>query len=124
MAIWRFASLIAVFLLATVAALAADVSGKWAASVQGRNGQARDVTFTFKVDGDKLTGTVSGPGGDSEISDGVINGDEISFSQMREFGGRQMKILYKGKVSEDQIQFTRQREGGEHGQEFAAKRAS
>ena len=104
MAIWRFTSLIAMFLLATVAALAADVSGKWAASVQGRNGQARDVTFAFKVDGDKLTGTVSGPGGDSEISDGVINGDEISFSQVREFDGRQIKILYKGEVNGDQIQ--------------------
>ena len=32
-------------------ALAADLSGKWKASVEGPDGQTMDITFTFKVDG-------------------------------------------------------------------------
>jgi hypothetical protein len=106
-------------------AIAADVNGKWVAQMPGRNGQTRDVTFNFKADGSTLTGTVTTPRGESEISDGKIDGDTISFSQNLEFGGNQMKLLYKGTVSGDEIKFTRSREGGEgRTQEFTAKRAS
>ena len=41
-----------------------------------------------------------------------------------EFNGNQMKLLYKGKISGDEIKFTRQREGGQRAQEFTAKRGS
>jgi|ERR1700722_13730260 len=116
----------------TLTALAADVSGKWVAQMPGRDGQTREATFTFKADGERLTGTVSGPRGEAEISDGKISGDEISFSQTMEFNGNQMKILYKGTISGDQITFTRMREGGGGGgggkkggpTQFTAKRAS
>jgi hypothetical protein len=115
-----------IFLLALTAAavLAADVSGKWVAQMQGRNGQTQEVTFNFKADGNQLTGTVTTRRGESQISDGKINGDEISFTQELEFNGNRMKFLYKGKVAGDEIKFTREREGGQRTQEFTAKRAS
>jgi hypothetical protein len=123
MKILRFAS--AFFLLLAATLLAADVNGKWVAQVPGRDGQTREMTFNFKQDGDQLTGSVTTPRGSADISDGKVNGDEISFVQVLEFGGNQMKFLYKGKVSADEIKFTRQREGGEgRTQEFTAKRAS
>ena len=110
--------------LLSLTALAADITGKWTAQVPGRGGQTRDVTFNFKVDGNTLTGTVSGPQGDMEISDGKIDGDTISFTQTMEFNGNSMKFVYKGTVSGDEIKFTRTREGGEGpAQEFTAKRA-
>ncbi len=120
----RIASTVVAFLLAAVTALAADVSGKWVGNAPGRGGQTREVTFNFKVSGDELTGTVTGMRGEMPISDGKINGDEISFTQVMEFNGNQVKLLYKGKVSGDEIQFTRQREGGERSQQFTVKRAS
>lgn len=116
-------SIILILLLGAVAAFAADLNGKWVAQVPGRNGQTREVTYNFKVDGDKLTGTVATTRGEFNISEGKINGDEISFTQVMEFNGNSMKFLYKGKVAGDEIKFTRQREGGEP-QEFTAKRAS
>jgi hypothetical protein len=110
--------------LLSLAALAADVSGKWTAQVPGRGGQAREATFNFKVDGSTLTGTVSGRGGDMPISDGKIDGDTISFTQTMEFNGNTMKFMYTGKVSGDEIKFTRTRDGGDgQAQEFSAKRA-
>ncbi|HUE22810.1 MAG TPA: hypothetical protein VMQ86_14085 [Bryobacteraceae bacterium] len=122
------------FLLGLLAltAMAADVTGKWTAQMPGRNGQTRESTFNFKVDGNTVTGTISGPRGDMEISDGKIDGDTITFSQTMEFNGNTMKILYKGTVSGDSINFTRTREGGGGGEgrkgggpmEFTAKRAS
>jgi hypothetical protein len=111
--------------LLAISALAADVNGKWTAQVPGRGGQTREVTFNFKADGGALTGTVSGPQGDLDISDGKIDGDQISFTQTLEFNGNSIKFLYKGTVSGDEIKFTRTREGGEgRSQEFTAKRAS
>ncbi|MGA2588575.1 MAG: hypothetical protein ABSH32_01545 [Bryobacteraceae bacterium] len=111
--------------LLAVAALAADVSGKWTAQVPGRNGQTREMTFNLKADGGTLTGTVSGRQGDTPISDGKIDGDHISFSQTMEFNGNSMKFLYKGTVSGDEIKFMRSRDGGEGSpQEFTAKRGS
>src|SRR5271156_5637952 len=114
------------FLLGLLAltALAADVSGKWTAQMPGRNGQTREATFIFKVDGNSLTGTVSGMRGEAPISDGKIDGDQISFTQTMEFNGNSMKLIYKGTVSGDELKLTRTREGGEgRAQEFTAKRA-
>ena len=109
MKIYRFTSVVFILLLAAVAAFAADVSGKWVAQVPGRGGETREATFTFKVDGNQLTGSVSGRRGDVAISDGKIDGDDISFAQVMEFNGNQVKLLYKGKVSGGEIKFTRQR---------------
>jgi hypothetical protein len=111
--------------LLSLTALAADITGKWTAQMPGRNGQTREATFTFKVDGNTLTGTVSGRMGEAPIADGKIDGDTVSFTQTMEFNGNTVKMLYKGTVSGDSIKFTRQRDGGEgQGQEFTAKRAS
>jgi len=111
--------------LLAITALAADISGKWTAQLPGRGGQTRETTFNFKVDGNTLTGTISGFRGDMAISDGKIDGDNISFTQTIEFNGNTMKFVYKGTISGDSIKFTRTREGGEgQAQEFTAKRAS
>jgi hypothetical protein len=109
---------IAVLLLgAAVAAFAADVSGKWTGDMPARQSTA-PATFVFKVDGDKLTGTMTGPQGEAPLQDGKVSGDEISFSTQ----GGQAKILFKGTVSGDTIKMTRTREGGQ-GREFTLKRA-
>ncbi|NQU86597.1 MAG: hypothetical protein HQ541_12625 [Mariniphaga sp.] len=39
-----------------------------------------ELVFTFKVDGEKLTGSVSTQMGDMEITDGKVNGNEFSFN--------------------------------------------
>jgi hypothetical protein len=116
--------LTAVLVFAGIAlAWAADVNGKWVAQVPGRGGQTRETTFTFKAEGEKLTGTVSGMQGETEISDGTIKGDDISFTQTFQMQGNSIKLIYKGKVSGDEIKFTRQREGGNQPPaEFTAKR--
>jgi len=114
--------LLAVF--AAAALLAADVNGKWVAQVPGRDGQPMEITFNFKVDGAKLTGSVTTHRGETAISEGKINGDEISFTQVIQFGDHQMKQFYKGKVAGNEIRFTRKREGSDQVREFTAKRVS
>src|SRR5262245_44372194 len=102
---------------------AADVNGKWTAQVPGRDGQTREMTFTFKAEGEKLTGTMSGQRGNSEITDGKISGDQISFTVKINFQGNERKFLYKGTISGDDMKVTRTVEGGNMPpQEFTAKR--
>jgi hypothetical protein len=103
---------------------AADVTGKWVAQVPGRGGETRETTFNFKVEGEKVTGTMSGFQGDVPISDGKISGDDISFKVKISFNDNEITLLFTGKVSGDEIKFTRTREGGTNpGTEFTAKRA-
>jgi len=57
---------------------ASPIDGKWKASMEGPQG-AMELIFTFKVDGNKLTGTVTTPMGESELKNGKVNGNEFSF---------------------------------------------
>jgi hypothetical protein len=106
------------------------INGKWIAQLPGRDGQTRETTFNFKAEGNKLTGTVSGRQGDNPISDGEINGEDISFTVTANVRGNEVKVLYKGKLAGKEIKFTRSRESGnaEGGDnqpplEFTAKKA-
>jgi hypothetical protein len=121
---YRKIILLACFVLATaMLGWAAEVTGKWVAQVPGREGQTRETTFNLKAEGDKLTGTVSGRQGDTQISEGKVSGDEISFKVVANFQGNEIKFLYKGKIAGDEIKFTRTREGGDQPPaEFTAKR--
>ena len=113
---------VAVAILAAVVQ-AADVTGKWTGQVPTRDGGTREATFNFKQDGEKLTGTMTGPQGDIELKDGAVKGDDVSFNVALSFGGNDVKLIYKGKVAGDEIKFTRQREGADQTQEFTIKRA-
>jgi len=94
-------SAIAVGALLTSVAAAADINGKWKAEFTTPDGTARFNTFTFKVDGANLTGTVAGAQDETAIQNGKISGDEISFTAERPFGS----FSYKGKVSGAEIKF-------------------
>ncbi len=94
-----------------VGAFAADVTGKYDAETQGRNGTQK-VTFDLKADGNKLTGKVINPRGETPIEDGKIDGDTITFTVTRKMGDNDMKMMYTGKVSGDSIDFTSEMAGG------------
>jgi hypothetical protein len=122
----KFLLTVAVLALGSVAALAADFSGKWSATVEGMRGP-QNLTFNFKVDGATLTGTVTTPRGDLDISNGKIDGDNISFDTVANFNGNSLTFSYKGTNSGDGIKFTRSFPAGPDGQtrppqEFTAKR--
>jgi hypothetical protein len=109
----KFLQVGTLFVTAALSVFAADPTGNWAASMPGRDGNTMTVTFKLKADGAKLTGTVAGMRGDSEISDGKVDGDNVSFSVVREFNGNKMVQNYKGVIEGDTIHFTVVREGGQ-----------
>ena len=66
------------FVLMASSCFAAGIDGTWKAKMQGGNGDM-ELTFVFKMVGEKLTGTMKSPNGDIEITNTKIDGKEFSF---------------------------------------------
>jgi major membrane immunogen (membrane-anchored lipoprotein) len=122
MTIRRFA-VCALFVLAAVsaAAFADGVAGKWTAAIDTQIG-VQNYTYDFQVDGEKLTGTAKSQFSESQIAEGSVKGDEISFAESLKFEDQVIRVVYKGKISGDEIKFNRQ-VGEIASEDFVAKRA-
>ena len=120
--------LTACLLLATTVAQAedkkADPAGTWKWSMTGQNGQTRETTLKLKLEGDKLTGSVSGRNGDTAIDDAKIKDGEITFAVTREYNGNKFTAKYKGKLSGDSIKgkVETERDGEKRDRDWEAKR--
>jgi len=93
-----FGILLVLFWLASPA-IAADIDGKWIGSVDGLNGNKVELTYAFKAEGGKLTGTLKSSFGEREIVDGKIEGNVISFSIVTET----FSVANKGILQHDEI---------------------
>ena len=61
-------------------ASASDITGNWAFSISLDGGpQNVPMSFTFKQQGDKLTGSQSDVSGETKVT-GTVKGDKVSFS--------------------------------------------
>jgi len=104
----RKISLLVLFMaLGTVTALAATIGGKWTATINTPMG-AKNYSFEFHADGNKLTGkAIDEQGTASEIKEGKIEGDSIFFVEEHNGDMGSIRIEYSGKLNGDQIKFTR-----------------
>jgi hypothetical protein len=101
---------------------ASDMTGKWTTTdMKMPDGTAFTLTFDFKQDGAKLTGTVTGPQGDPlAIDNGKVDGDKFSFTVS--FNGA--TITHGGTISGDQIKMSTKSDGGMPPMEMTLKRAT
>lgn len=105
------AALVAVCCLAATAQAAADPNGTWKWKFTTQGGQEFELSLTLKADGDKLTGAVTLPMGQSiDIKDGTFKNDEVTFQTVFERDGVSRTTKYKGKVEGDTIKGTTERE--------------
>jgi hypothetical protein len=71
---------VCLFLLIASTGFAAGIEGNWVANMKGPDGgDGMTMTFSFKMDGDKLTGVVKTPNGDMPIVNTKIDGKTFSF---------------------------------------------
>ena len=86
---------------------AAGVDGKWEATIESPMGPMT-MTFDLKADGEMLSGAVANEMmGKSEIADGKIEGDKVSFVQVMQRGEREIRFQYEGTVLGDAMELTR-----------------
>jgi hypothetical protein len=103
----------------------ATATGTWKWEFKRQNGDTIDVTLKLKQDGEKLTGTISGPNNsETEIMDGMVKDGEVTFKVVREFNGNTVTTTYKGKLEKDTIKGTseRERDGQKQSRDWEAKR--
>ena len=91
-------------------ALGADVTGTWQAQFDTQRGLQK-YTFTLKQDGTKVTGKASvdtdGEKREADLKEGKIEGDTVSFVEPLSIQGNDINVTFTGKVSADEIKFTR-----------------
>jgi len=76
-----------------------DVSGPWSFQVETSIGSGRP-SFTFKQDGERLSGNYKGAFGEAPVS-GSIRGNDLTFSVRVTVDGSEGTIVYKGNVEKD-----------------------
>ena len=101
---------LAVFALS---AQAQDVAGKWSGSIDAQ-GVPFALVFEFTVAGAELTGALMNEFiGSVPISEGMVDGDEVSFKLSIDMGpGGSLTINYTGVVEGDELKLTSTFEGG------------
>jgi hypothetical protein len=91
-------SLAALLAFTGLVLLAADVDGTWTMTKDGKNGP-QTTTITLMSKGSALTGKFDGGrGGPVDITDGKVEGDNVSFKVTRNFNGKEFAQEYKGTV--------------------------
>ena len=75
---------------------AADITGAWDFAVETAQGSGNPA-FTFKQDGEKLTGTYSGLFGKADVA-GSVKGEAVEFTFDVSLDGQTVKMRYKGKI--------------------------
>lgn len=60
-------------------AAVADLTGKWKGTFKIADGREIPLTYIFKVDGEKLTGSVTSANGELPMYDGKIKGADFTF---------------------------------------------
>ncbi len=80
-------------------ASAADITGTWVFTLNLDNGpQNVNLTFVFKQQGEKFTGTQSDGSGDQKVT-GTVKGDKVSFSvEGKNRSGEPFKLDFTGKI--------------------------
>lgn len=94
----------------SLSALAADVTGTWKAEFETQRGLQK-YTFTLKQAGATITGKASVETGDqkrdAEFKDGKVDGDTVTFVEPLKIQDNELNITYTGKISGNEIKFTR-----------------
>ena len=118
----RHLALTGLLLLLAALAPAADMTGTWSGSFKYND---QDVPIKVALKGDaEITGTVEGlPGGTAQIKDGKLQGENVTFWITIDFQGNPVKLVYKGKVAGESIEFQFGTEDGSWGSQFTAKKA-
>src|SRR3954468_18781811 len=97
--------------LSTTFTFAADVTGAWKTEFDSPVGHQK-YTYTLKQDGSKLTGKANAEIGDQKhetnLSEGKIDEDKISFVEMLNFNSNDLRIAYHGTVSSNEMKLTRE----------------
>jgi enterochelin esterase-like enzyme len=88
-----------------------NISGTWKSEFDSQIGRQK-YTYTLKLEGSKLTGKANSEVGDrkreAELKEGKVEGNKVSFIEMLNFQGNDIRITYTGTISGNEMKLTRE----------------
>jgi enterochelin esterase-like enzyme len=91
-------------------AFAENATGIWNAEFDTQIGKQK-YSYTLKQEGDKLTGKATaearGQTREVELKEAKVDGDKISFVEMLNMGGNEIRITYSGSIAGGELKLTR-----------------
>jgi len=93
---FRKLMVVCALMLASIPALAADVTGTWLMTVETQAGTGTP-TFTLKQEGEKVTGNYKGQLGEAPVT-GTIKGNELALNYKISAQGTDLVVTYTGTV--------------------------
>jgi hypothetical protein len=76
---------------------AANISGTWACSIEMGEPKPFEVTFAFKQEGEKLSGTYTHPKRELPVT-GTVKGDQVVFNYELASDKSSMTVRYTGTI--------------------------
>jgi alpha-galactosidase len=125
----RFYFASAVALVAAHSLCAADLTGKWVVAPVAGPGRAgapatpgapplpanNETAYYITATGNSFSGYLSQGQTNSPITDGKIDGDDVTFTIVRSFGGNDTKVAYTAKLADDTLTIAIPAAGGRGG---------
>lgn len=88
----------------------ASVTGSWKAEFDTQRGLQK-YTFNLKQEGSSVTGKATvereGEKREAELKEGKVEGDTVTFVEPLQIQDNEIRITYTGKISDNEIKFTR-----------------
>jgi len=120
----RAFTVIALCLFLAALAWPASLSGDWKGAFDF-DGNSVPVVLHLTVKDAGVTGTMDGlPTSPTGIKEGKLDGDTLTFWVATDYEGTTYKLVFKGKVTDDEIHFQFGTEDGSFGADLVVKRAS
>jgi len=89
-----------------------DLTGKWRAMISGPMGEMEVPILEIQQEGNSISGTISSEMGQWEISDGIISGNELSFSISATIMDETIELAFSGTAEKDSFEGEISFEGG------------
>lgn len=93
------------------ATMAMDLTGRWKAEFETQRGLQK-YTFNLKQDGATVTGHASVEMTDqkreADLQEGKLDGSTVTFTELLRIQDNDVRVVFTGKVSGDEIKFSRQ----------------
>ena len=107
----QLAALVSLSLALISTVHAADIDGTWKAEFDSQIGRQK-IVFELKADGEKLTGKISADRAqfgktETEIKNGKIAKDEVSFTETVKIQDQEVVVEFKGKLVGDELKLHR-----------------
>lgn len=103
---------------------AADVTGKYKASIEAPDG-VHALVFDLKANGSALTGTVTDSTATArQIQDGKVQGDTVTFTWTTDYQGSAVKLVCRGQLADGDLKLNMGTDDGSWSTDLTAKKTN